>query len=113
MGKTIVVLILIAAAGYFVYQRLGQTPSEEVLLVKGLSQRYDAVVSRFSSAQSRAGLVGDSIFDAGAAASQMVEIRNELAELRRRLTEEKAIQKADVLSERVETFCRTNNIQKP
>ena len=113
MGKTIIAILLIAGAAYLVYTRVGQTPSEEMQLVKHLNQRFEAVVSKFSSAQSRAGLVGDSVFDAGAAADLARKIRDELAELRARLTEEKAIRKADELAEKVETFCKTNDIIRP
>jgi hypothetical protein len=110
MGKTIVALLLIAGAAYFVYQKVGQTPSEEVQLVEHLGERFEAVVSKFSSAQSRAGLIGESIFDAAATADLARKIRTELAELRARLTEGRAIRKADVLSEKVERFCQKNDI---
>lgn len=113
MGKALVVLLLIAAAGYFVYERLGESPSPEMQQVKNLTKQYEGIVSAFSSAQSRAGLVGDSIFDAGSAAARMVQVRNDLADLRRRLTEEKAIAKADALAAKVEEFCQKNGIQRP
>ncbi len=113
MGKAIVVLLLIAAAGYFIYDRLGQSPSPEMQQVKNLTKQYEGIVSAFSSAQSRAGLVGDSIFDAGSAAARMVQVRNDLADLRRKLTEDKAIEKANALAEKVEAFCQKNGIQRP
>ena len=113
MGKMIIALLLIAGAAYFVYQRVGRTPSGEEQLVEHLSERFEAVVSKFTSASSRAGLIGESVYDAGSAASLALKIREELAELRSKLTEEKAIRKAGVLSEKVETFCKTNDIIRP
>ena len=47
MGKTIVVLLLIAGAAYFVYQQVGRTPSEEEQLVRHLGDRYAVVVNKF------------------------------------------------------------------
>ena len=46
MGKTIVVLILIAAAGYFVYHQVGRTPSEEEQLVAHLGERFAGAVNQ-------------------------------------------------------------------
>lgn len=113
MGKTIIVLILIAAAGYFVYLQVGRTPSEEEDLVTHLRDRYAAVVNQFASAAGRAGLLGDSIGDADAAVTAMKKIRTELEELRRRLTEAGAIRKADALLEKIENFYKKNNILRP
>ena len=114
MGKTIVVLILIAAAGYFVYQQVGRTPSEEEQLVTHLRDRYTVVINKFTSAAGRSGLIGiDTTFDTEQAVNQMQKIRAELAELRRKLTEGKAIRKAEELSGKIETFCKKNEILRP
>ncbi len=113
MGKTIVVLILIAAAGYFVYQQVGRTPSEEEYLVTHLRDRYAAVVNQFASAAGRSGLLADAIGDADAAVTAMKKIRAELEALRNKLTEARAIGKADALLEKIENFYRKNNIVRP
>jgi hypothetical protein len=114
VGKTIVVLLLIAGAAYFIYLRVGGTPSEEEQLVAHLSQRYAAVVSRFTSAAGRSGLTGlDTTGDAEKAVLQLQGLRTDLAELRQRLTEEKAIRLANELSEKIEGFCKKNEILRP
>jgi hypothetical protein len=113
MGKTILVLILIAAAGYFVYQQIGRTPSEEEDLVAHLRDRYAVVVNEFSSAAGRSGLMADSIGDADAAVTAMKKIRAELEALRSKLTEAPAIRKADALLEKIENFYKKNNIVRP
>jgi hypothetical protein len=114
MGKTLVVLILIAAAGYFVYQQLGRTPSEEEMLVDHLRERFAVLVNKFTSAAGRSGLIGiDSTFDIDTVANQVLALRTELAGLRQRLTEEKAIRKADALTEKIETFIKKNEIKAP
>ncbi len=114
MGKTIIVLLLIAAAAYFVYENVGRTPSEEEQLVSHLRDRYAVVVSKFTSAVGRSGMIGmDTTFDTETAVTQIQKLRAELAELSRKLTEPRAINKAAALSEKIEAFCKKNEILRP
>ncbi len=113
MGKTLVVLLLIAGAGYFIYQQVGQTPSEEEMLVTHLQERFAVVIDKFTSAVGRSGLVEGGLNDADTAVTQIQQIRSELAELQRKLTEEKAIRKAEELAEKIEVFCKKNEILGP
>jgi hypothetical protein len=114
MGKTIVVLLLIAGAAYFVYQQVGRTPSEEEQLVGHMRDRYAVAVGRFTSASGRAGLTGmDSTFDSETAVVQIEKLRTELARLRETLTEDRAIRKADALAEKIAAFCKKNDITRP
>ena len=114
MAKTIVVLLLIAAAGYFIYQQVGRTPSDEEMLVTHLRERYAVQVNRFTSAVGRSGMVGmDSTYDTDSVIGQIKKIRAELTAMRRQLTEEKAIREADALAERIEAFFKKNEITRP
>jgi|WetSurMetagenome_2_1015567.scaffolds.fasta_scaffold104273_2 hypothetical protein len=114
MGKTIIILVLIAAAGYFIYQQVGRTPSEEEQLVGHLGERYAAVVAQFASAAGRAGLIGmDTTGDTDTAVTAMKKIRAELEALRAKLTEDRAIRKADELMEKIESFYKKNDIVRP
>jgi len=114
MAKTLVVLLLIAGAGYFVYQQIGRTPSEEEMLVAHLRERFAVVVNQFTSAVGRSGLIGmDTTFDTETTVIQIQRIRSELAELQKKLTEETAISKARKLSEKIEAFCKKNEITGP
>jgi hypothetical protein len=114
MGKTIIVLLLIAGAAYFVYQQVGRTPSEEEQLVTNLRERFAVVVNKFTSAVGRSGLIGmDTTFDTETVVTQIQKVRADLAELRRKLTEPEAIRKADALSEKIEAFCKKNEITGP
>jgi len=114
MGKTIVVLVLIAAAGYFVYQQLERPSTEEDELVAHLRDRYAAVVNSFASAAGRSGTIGlDTTMDADAAVNAMKKLRAELEALRARLTEERASRKADELLEKIENFYKKNDIIRP
>jgi hypothetical protein len=114
MGKTLVVLLLIAGAGYFVYQQIGRTPSEEDMLVTHLSERYAVLVNKFTSAVGRSGMTSvDSTFDTDAVVTEIQKLRADLAGLSGKLTEARAIRKADELSERIEAFCKKNDITRP
>jgi len=114
MGKAIVVLILIAAAGYFIYQQVGRTPSGEEMLVTHLQERFAVVVSKFTSAAGRSGLIGmDTTSDMEGVVNQVLGLQKELAELRAELTEERAISKADALAGKIETFIKKNEIKTP
>ncbi len=114
MAKALLVLILVAAAAYFIYQQTGQAPTEEDLLVDGLKDRYAVVVNKFTSAVGRSGMLGvDTTFDLDTVVAQVLKIRSELTDLRERLTEARAIRKADALIVKVEHFCKTNNIIRP
>ena len=114
MLKTLVVLLLIAGAAYFVYQQIGRTPSEEEMLVTHLRERFAVVVNKFTSAVGRSGMIGmDTTFDSETAVTQIQTLRSELAELRKKLTEERAVRKARALSEKIEAFCKKNEITGP
>jgi len=114
MLKTLVVLLLIAGAAYFVYQQVGRTPSEEEMLVTHLRERYAVVLNKFTSASGRSGSLGiDTTYDSETVVVEIQNLRAELAELRQKLTEERAIRKASQLSEKIEAFCKKNEIIRP
>ena len=88
MGKTIIVLLLIAGAAYFVYQQVGRTPSEEEQLVGHMRDRYAVVVGKFTSASGRAGLTGmDSTLDSETAVVQIQKLQAELTRLEEGMSE--------------------------
>jgi Mg-chelatase subunit ChlI len=114
MAKALLVLLLIAVAAFFVYRETNIMPSDEVQLVTHLKDRFGIIVNKFTSAAGRSGMVGlDSTFDAEAAVVQIQKIRTELADLRNKLTEDRAIQRARALSEKIEDFCKKNDILRP
>jgi hypothetical protein len=114
MLRALLVIILIAGAAYVVYQNLGRTPSDEELLVTSLSDRYAVLVNKFLSAVGRSGAIGmDTTFDSETTAVQMQRLRAELAELRKTLTDARAVKKAGQLAEKIENFCKKNDITRP
>jgi hypothetical protein len=114
MAKALLVLLLIAGAAFFIYKQTNRTDSEELAMVASVQDRYVVVVGKFTSASGRAGLIGmDTTFDSETAVTQILKLRAELAKLRETLTEEKAIGKADALAEKIEYFCKKNDIIRP
>ncbi|MGZ5488730.1 MAG: hypothetical protein ACXWF4_09375 [Candidatus Aminicenantales bacterium] len=114
MGKALVVILLIAGAGYLVYQQIGRTPPEEEMLVDHLNDRYAVLVNKFTSASGRSGSLGmDTTYDSETVVVEIQKIQSELAELRQKLIEERAVRKADRLSEKIEAFCKKNEIIRP
>jgi len=114
MAKGLLVLLLIAGAVFFIYRQTNRTPSEEEEMVASIRDRYAVVVNKFLSAAGRAGAIGmDTTYDAETAVAQVLKLRAELGRLRKTLTEEKAIGKADALAEKIEYFCKKNDIIRP
>jgi len=114
MMRKIVILALIAGAAYFVYQRMEHPATEEDQLVAHLRDRYAVLINKFTSAAGRSGAIGmDTTFDIDSAVTQIIELRAELADLRQKLTGEKAIGKARELADKIDAFCRKNEITSP
>jgi len=111
MAKGLLVLILIAGAAFLIYRQTNQKPSEEEAMVASVRDRYAVVVNKFLSAAGRSGAIGmDTTMDSETAAAQMLKLRADLAEIRKSLTEDKAIAKARELAEKIEDFCEKNDI---
>lgn len=114
MAKRLIIFLLIVGAAYLIYQQTNHPTTEEDQLVLNLRERYDLIVTKFTSASGRSGMIGmDTTGDTGAAVNQVQKLRTELAELQRKLTEERAIRKAAELSEKIEYFCKKNDIIRP
>ena len=114
MAKTLLVLLLIAGAAFFIYKQTNRTDSEEMAMVDSIRDRYAVIVNKFLSAVGRSGAIGmDTTYDSETAVTQVLKLRAELAKLRETLTEERAIGKADALAEKIEYFCKKNDIIRP
>ena len=114
MAKGLLVLVLIAGAAFFIYRQTSQKPSEEEALVTSIRERYVIVVNKFLSAVGRSGAIGmDTTLDSETASVQVLKLRAELARLRQTLTEERAIGKAVDLAEKIDNFCKKNDIIRP
>lgn len=111
MGKALIILLVAVAAGYFLYNSMNQSRSEEEELVAGVRARYVEAVNKFLKAvRFGAGLGMDNTMDVEAASNEVLKVRAELAKLRPELTEATAILKAEELADKIEEFCRKNDI---
>lgn len=114
MRKVLIVLVLIAGAAYFIHRQSQVASSEEVQLVRDLQARFSDAINQFAGSVGRSGTIGINVsFDTEASVTRIEKIRKELAELRERLTEPAAIKRADKLAEKIEFFCKQNNILGP
>jgi hypothetical protein len=114
MIRKLIVLALAAGAIYFIYLRINRPMTEEDLMVANLRDRYSAMVTKFTSAMGRAGNIGmDTTFDVESAVNKIKALRDEVNELRRTLTEERAIGKADALADKIAEFFKKNEILGP
>ena len=114
MVRKLVVLVLIVGAGYLVYQQVGRPETEEEMLVTHLRQRFAVLINNFTSAAGRSGVTGmETTSDTESVVNQILQLKGELAALRLKLTETRAVSKAEALSEKIERFCQKNDIQQP
>jgi len=109
MGKAFLVILLIAIAAFFIYKQTRTPATGEELAVKAVEERFTAASNKFISAAGGGLAIG--LEEAESAMVQVQRARNELARLRKTLTEDKAIALADGLKIKVDEFCRKNDIR--
>jgi cell division protein FtsB len=111
MRKALIILAVAIAAGYFLYNMMDESHSEQEGLVDGVRARYVEAVNKFLQAvRYGAGLGMDNSMDVEQASNEVLKVRAELAKLRPELTEAKAIASAEKLADKIEEFCRKNDI---
>jgi len=109
MGKAFLVILLIAIAAFFIYKQTHTPASEEELAVKAVEERFTAASNKFISAA--AGGLATGLDEAESAVVEVQRARNELARLRKTLTEDKAVVQAEELRAKIDEFCRKNDIR--
>ncbi len=112
MRKAIVFLVAVMV-GYFVYDRFYSKPdTEEVAAVKALESRFDAAVGKFVRGHQQMGNLGmDTTADVESAVNQVRIVRDDLAELMKRLSEKAAVRRADEFDARIRDFYEKNSIE--
>jgi hypothetical protein len=109
MGKVVLVILLIAAAVFFIYKQTHHPASDEELAVQAVEERFHYAQAKFIGAAGGGLSVG--LDAAEAAVVDVQKVRSDLARLRKTLTEEKAVARADELAAKVDEFCRKNDIK--
>jgi len=112
--KQVVVVILLVVAGLITYNYVTTgkfsvvpsfTLSEDERALNALEERFNAAVKQYAQASRTAGLSGmDTTADAEAARLSVRQIAKELKPLRKRLSSESTIRRAENLSTAVQEF---------
>lgn len=113
MGRFLLVVLLLAVAGYFAYTHFHKPLSDEELAVRDLEKRFEKAARAFAGSGRMSGMTGvDMTAGAEQAVRAVKQVRDELAGLKRGLSEEKARERADALQKKIEEFSRTNELDE-
>jgi mevalonate kinase len=110
--KRLIWLVILGVLGYLAYTQYVRTTSGEVAQVRHLEKEFGRATDRFISAMRSAGEPGLVILADPETAVRMVkDVRVKLQELMKTLTEEKAIDLARNLEDRILTFFKRHEIE--
>ncbi len=104
--KKLLLLILVAAVGYFAYQKfvVGEG-SQEQKQVQALTDEFAAIKQQMTQAERSAGATGmDMTSDVGSSLAAAEAVLKRLLELKGSLTEEKALTKTAELEREIRAF---------
>lgn len=111
MGRFVIVILILAVAGYLAYTYISRPLSEEEQAVRDLEKRYDTASRAFAGSSRMSGMTGvDMSSGAEDAVKAVKRVRAELAELRPGLSEEKAVARAEALQVKIVEFYRINQL---
>ncbi len=103
--KGLVIILILAAAGYLAYTYLYVPLSDEEQLVKDMQKRFDEASRSLFNAERAAGSTGlDTTSDADLAIRRVQRIENELKNLKPTLTDENSQQRAEELESKIREF---------
>ncbi len=103
--KALIVILILAAAGYLAYTYLYVPLTDEEKLVHNLEKRFDEASRSLLGAERAAGATGlDTTDDAELAIRRVRRIENELKNLKPTLKDESSKQKADELLAKIQNF---------
>ena len=109
--KKLIILIVIAAAGYFAYQKfVVNNLSAEQKQVQAIADEFQAARQRMGQAERGAAVGGlDTTSDAGDAVHLAGQLQERLQALQEKLTEDKAIAMAEKLAGELSAFLAREN----
>ncbi len=109
--KRFIWLVILGVLGYLGYTQYMRTSSQEVAQVRQLEREFHRGTDRFISAMRGAGEPGLVVLADPETAEKMIkDIRVRLQQLMEKLTEEKAISRAQKLEDQILTFLRRHQI---
>lgn len=110
--KKLVWIIILGLVGYFVYTQYFGPLSDEEKEVKALARRFSAAQSQYLGALRQMGSLGlDATSNADDAIGAMKKVKKELLELKDRLAEADAIERAENLEAGIDEFFAKNDIK--
>jgi hypothetical protein len=106
--KKLIILILVAAAGYFAYQKfVAGEQGGEMNQVRALEDEFSAIKQQMAQAERAAGVSGmDMTSEADSAMGAAEELLKKVQELKESLAEENALQKAEELESQLRAFLK-------
>ncbi len=109
--KGLVWILILGAVGYFGYTKYVKPLTSEEKEVQAVENKFDAAVEEYLQAVRQAGGLGmASISDADAAIGKVRSTKDALLNLKRRLKDEAAIQKANDLEAKMRNFYSKNEL---
>lgn len=111
--RVVIVILILVVIGFLAYTYLLAPRSEEEKMVKALEDEFDQAVGNFLRAgRTMAGTGMDTTSDVHDAVRKIKKVERELEDLKNRLTEESAQNKADKLETKIKEFVRKNDIEE-
>ncbi|MFQ6110336.1 MAG: hypothetical protein ACE5L7_12370 [Candidatus Aminicenantales bacterium] len=109
--KALIWILILALIGFAVYTLFLKPLSEEESLIKQLEKEYDTAVGQFVRAARTTAEIGmATVEDADDAIRAVKKVRKKLEELKKRLNEESAIQRARKLEAKIKEFYSKNDL---
>lgn len=109
--RSLLFIIFVLAVGFLVYTQIIQPPSEELQEVRTLRKEFDLAKNQCVRALKYTSGTGiDTVGGIEMAKARMMKVKNDLADLRGRLQDEKARQRAASLDLRIDNFMKRNNL---
>lgn len=109
--RALVWILILGAIGYFGYTHFVKPLTSEEKEVQMVEKKFDAAVEEYMQAVRKAGGLGmDTISDVDAAIRKVRATKEALQNLRRRLKNEAAIQRANAVEAKMRNFYGQNDL---
>jgi len=109
--RQLVIIIFIALLGFLVYTQLIEPPSEDMLALRAMRKEVDLAINQYTRAlKYTSGMGMDLVGDIEMAVARVKKVDRDLSELRSRLQDEEAREKADILEARIDNFLKKNDL---
>ena len=105
--RALIVLLILAAAGYLAYTHLYVPMTDEEKIISDLEKRFDESSRALLNAERMAGSTGlDTTSDADLAVRRVKRVENELLNVKTTLKEENSLRRVEELEARIREFYR-------